>query len=521
MVRWAGVIGMAAVLASCGDKQQEAKQELSAKSFTFTVEEFIRAAKEGNVTALKHFLEAGMLVDVKDGEGATALFRAAQGGRSEAVQFLLEQGARTDLTGVGFDTPLVAAARAGSAESVQAMLAAKADPTIRTDKNWTALTAAAYTGEVECVKQLAPLSRDSLDEALQIASLQGKTAVIDALLAAGADVFSRSRENKTSLMYASANGHADAVRLLLQHGSNPLALDNNDRTAVDFASAAGHTSIVALLNDTRPGTMASSRLAAASVHGRPGPSGLDSGNGAEPGGAEPVVPRSDAPRDMAANPSATLTGPAEKSLALNRLTAEGRPRGAAEPPFEAAPPPARLQGATLEGIEDGSTESLRAQVRMKDFRESQLPIMLEEVGTEGGSARIRVLGRARRTPEVVVAGGEIGGTGLELVKAERKFRPSKMGDGQPLDVSQVTVVDRATGQRHRIVRNATANSSQPAAFITVGEGDHLYEVREGDEFIAGDARPSRYRVLDVRPTQVILENLDTRETATLARSYGR
>ena len=113
-------------MVSCGDKQQEAKQELSAKSFTFTVEEFIRAAKEGNVTALKHFLEAGMLVDVKDGEGSTALFRAAQGGRSEAVQFLLGQGARTDLTGVGFDTPLVAAARSGSAESVQAMLAAKA-----------------------------------------------------------------------------------------------------------------------------------------------------------------------------------------------------------------------------------------------------------------------------------------------------------------------------------------------------------------------------------------------------------
>ena len=158
---------------------------------------------------------------------------------------------------------------------------------------------------------------------------------------------------------------------------------------------------------------------------------------------------------------------------------------------------------------------------MKDFRESQLPIMLEEVGTEGESARIRVLGRDRRTPEIVLAGGEIGGTGLQLVKAERKFRPSKMGDGQPLDVSQVTVVDRATGQRHRIVRNATANSSQPAAFITVGEGNHLYEVREGDEFIAGDARPSRYRVLDVRPTQVVLENLDTRETATLARSYAR
>ena len=361
------------------------------------------------------------------------------------------------------------------------------------------------------------MSRDSLDEALQIASLQGKTGVIDALLAAGADVFSRSRENKTPLMYAAANGHADAVRLLLQHGSNPLALDNNDRTAVDFASAAGHTGIVALLNDTKPGTTASSRLAATGVHGRPASSGHDSGNGAEPG----LAARGDAPHEIATDPSANVTSRGEKPLALNHLTAESRSRGEAEPPFDPAPRPARLQGATLAGLEDGSTESLRAHVRMKGFRESQLPIMLEEVGTQGESARIRVLSRERRTPEIVLAGGEIGETGLQLVKAERKFKPSKMGEGHPLDVSQVTVVDKATGQRHRIVRNATANSSQPAALISVGAGDEVYEVREGDQFTAGDTSPARYRVLDVRPTQVVVENVDTRETATLARSYAR
>jgi ankyrin repeat protein len=507
------------LISSCGDKQQEAKHELSAKSFTFTVEEFMRAAKEGNVTALKHFIEGGMAVEVKDGEGSTALFRAAQAGRSEAVQFLLGQDARTDVTGVGFDT-LVVAARSGSADTVQALLTAKADPSFRTDKNWTALTAAAYTGEVECVKRLAPLSRDSLDEALQIAALQGKTEVIDALLAAGADVFSRSRENKTPLMYAAANGHADAVRVLLLHGSNPLALENNDRTAVDFASSGGHKEIVALLNDTRP-PASSRKLSGDGPASLTAPRDHGATDASSPGEASAVASRLEAPRDIVTDPSAQVNGAGDRSLAINHLTAGPGTVERTPTPRDSTPPPARLQGSTLAGLADGTTESLRAHVRMKDFRESQLPIILEEVGTEGESARIRVLGRERRTPEIVLAGGEIGETGLQLVKAERKFKPSKMGEGHPLDVSQVTVVDKATGQRHRIVRNATANSSQPAALISVGAGDEVYEVREGDEFTAGETSPARYRVLDVRPTQVIVENLDTRETATLARSYAR
>ena len=71
-------------LSSCGDTQKEARSELTAKSFTFTVDEYIRAAREGNVAALRYFLEAGMAVDVTDAEGATALFRAAENGRSAA-----------------------------------------------------------------------------------------------------------------------------------------------------------------------------------------------------------------------------------------------------------------------------------------------------------------------------------------------------------------------------------------------------------------------------------------------------
>jgi ankyrin repeat protein len=565
-------------LSSCGDTQKEARSELTAKSFTFTVDEYIRAAREGNVTALRYFLEAGMAVDVTDAEGATALFRAAENGRSEAVAFLAGHGADTSVTGTRFDTPLIAAARSGSLESVQALLAAKADPTVRTNKNWTALTAAAYRGQVDLVRLLAPLGSESLDEALQIASLQGKPEVVDTLLASGADVFSRSKENKTPLMYAAAHGHRDVVRLLLLNGSNPLLLDNEKQTAADLALAAAHPEVVALLNDPKliavqdksgepsangdavdgapiegapaagaaenaVSSVATGEITEAgstTVAGAAGATGVTGGVDQPVVGADalevdvsvPAVPpfasehESDESTGLATadgSPGSTVAGPAAAvSLVPTR---RGRENSApAEAPAEASAGEAahpRLQGARLAGMADGSTATLKKSMRVRHFSEGQLPIVLEEVPEVGDSARIRVLGRGGNAPEIVPAGGAIGDTGLELVGVERKFMDSKMGNGALLDVSQAVVRDRVTGQRHIVRKNQAAHSTPATALISAGSDNEVYEVQEGDEFTVGDEAAARYKVLDVRPTQVVIENLDTRETATLARSYAQ
>ena len=578
-------------LSSCGDTQKEARSELTAKSFTFTVDEYIRAAREGNVAALRYFLEAGMAVDVTDAEGATALFRAAENGRSEAVAFLAGHGADTSVTGTRFDTPLIAAARSGSLESVQALLAAKADPTVRTNKNWTALTAAAYRGQVDLVRLLAPLGSESLDEALQIASLQGKPEVVDTLLASGADVFSRSKENKTPLMYAAAHGHRDVVRLLLLNGSNPLLLDNEKQTAADLALAAAHPEVVALLNDPKMiavqdksgepsangngvdgaptegapvlgvaenavssvATGETTGAGSTTVTGAAGAAGVTAGVGQPVVGADalevdvsvPAVPpfaseyESDESTGLATaagSPGSTVAGPAAAvSLVPARRGRETSAPSAAPAPVSSAvsaeapvvaaaaegPAHPRLQGARLAGMADGSTATLKKSMRVRHFSEGQLPIVLEEVPEVGDSARIRVLGRGGNAPEIVPAGGAIGDTGLELVGVERKFMDSKMGNGALLDVSQAVVRDRVTGQRHIVRKNQAAHSTPATALISAGSDNEVYEVQEGDEFTAGDEAAARYKVLDVRPTQVVIENLDTRETATLARSYAQ
>lgn len=503
---------------SCGDRQEEAKQELHARDFRFSVDEFMRAANAGDVPALKHFLDAGMRVDVEDAESNTALFRAVQGGHAAAVKLLISRGANVNVVGTGWDTPLIAAARIGSIETVQALLEATADPNKRTEKNWTALTAAAYSGHPETVKLLADKSRESLDEALQIAALQGKPAVIDALLNAGASVFSRSKESKTPLMYAALNGHLDAVKLLMMHGANRFALDGKDKTAADHAIAGGHDPVVVFLND--PQMPAMENLAAFTERDleKDSEPPVNSYAVAQAGGSAAAGATAAREHGHRAPP---LPAESAAEIPAGRPPSVGKSRSSALVISQSRAPLAALNGARLEGIATAESATVRAGLRMEDYRETQLPIMLEEVPHQGTSARIRVLYRGKNETESVLPGAVISDTGLELIKAERRFRDGKMGTGKLLDVSQAVVRDRATGQRHLVVRNVPARASEASAVVRVEGEESAYEARAGDEFTIGEARGVRFRVLDVRPTQIVVENVETGEPLTLPRAAKR
>jgi ankyrin repeat protein len=512
----AGAVVIAA-LGSCGDRQEAARKALDARDFRFTVEEFMRAAREGDAAALGPFLDAGMNVDVTDAEANTALFLAASHGHAAAVKLLLSRGANPNVTGTGWDTPLIVAARSGSVESVEALLAAGAQADRRSEKNWTALSAAAYAGHADAVKALAPRSRDSLDEALQIACLKGETATVDALLGAGASVFSRSKDNKTPLMYAAMGGHVDAVRLLIINGANRFALDSKDRTAADHAATAGHDGVVAVLND--PESISRKRTAPASLAAVDGREEAEIGGrptSATSGREETSVPNETKARPGEADSERVTSDAASLAGAAGTARSSSRRSSAVVISTARAAVPA-IDGARLAGIPSGDTAAVQSNLQMRDYRETQLPIVLEGVGNDS-AARIRVLYRGRGEAQSVAAGDAIGDTGLELVRAERKFRSSKGGGGELLDVSQAVVRDRATGHHHLIVRNLPAHASEASAVVGINGSDTVYEVRAGDEFTAGASQSARFRVLDVRPTQVVIENSETGETLTLPHS---
>jgi hypothetical protein len=93
------------------------------------------------------------------------------------------------------------------------------------------------------LRRVDGIAQGNVDWALQLASANGHLAVVELLLARGADVNGRGFGNPP-LSGASQHGHLAVVELLLAHGANVHA--ENDR-ALRYASESGHLAIVELL----------------------------------------------------------------------------------------------------------------------------------------------------------------------------------------------------------------------------------------------------------------------------------
>jgi ankyrin repeat protein len=83
---------------------------------------------------------------------------------------------------------------------------------------------------------------------MQIAAMNGNTAILGRLLDAGADVNAATPGGETALMTAARTGKTDAVTLLLERGANVHARDSvRGQTALMWAVIENHTDIVKLL----------------------------------------------------------------------------------------------------------------------------------------------------------------------------------------------------------------------------------------------------------------------------------
>jgi ankyrin repeat protein len=153
-------------------------------------------------------------------DGMSALHWAVYHDDVETARLLVQSRARVAAANRYGVTPLSLACTNGSAALVELLLAAGADPNTALPGNETALLTAARTG---------------------------KPGPVQALLARGARVDARDRKGQTALMWAAADGHAEVVQALLAAGADfrtPLA---SGFTPLFFAIREGRTDVVRTL----------------------------------------------------------------------------------------------------------------------------------------------------------------------------------------------------------------------------------------------------------------------------------
>ena len=278
-----------------------------------------------------------------------ALYDAASDGRLDTVQKLLQTNSVGDastllavISGtVGHGTTAAfAAAEKGHTAVLEALLAAGADITIGTSDNDTPLHMACYGGHTDCVKiilsnisalsEKSPKEKEALVNAVasdgsapihlaaQLPSFgDAAPRIIEALIAAGADVRLAMPSGQTALHLAAAGGNAAAVKAIVTNidvngGGGAAAVGGrriidggeSDRSPpIVEASNNGHAAVVALLMangaDVNAGAKGFNALNAAcqrghlavvkallanNLLGKEAASAVDEGSGKEEGG---------------------------------------------------------------------------------------------------------------------------------------------------------------------------------------------------------------------------------------------
>lgn len=250
LLRFALSLALLAALSGCGgSKDDKARAEINGAGFAFSVDDFLRAAREGREDVVRQFLNAKMHPDVADARGTTAIASAAANGHGHVVTLLLSRGAKPNAATPEGQTALMAAAQSGDAQAVKALMAAGADAQAKDSAGISPLAAAALAGNAAVVELLAPRAPGPLDDALQLAAVKGHTAVMSALMDRGASPLTVSADGRTPMMFAAQYGHMEAVKLLRQRGGAVTALDDALKTPANHAEENGHDDVAAYLRE--------------------------------------------------------------------------------------------------------------------------------------------------------------------------------------------------------------------------------------------------------------------------------
>jgi ankyrin repeat protein len=153
----------------------------------------VDAVRTGDAAAVRALLAQRIDVNVRQGDGTTALAWAVLRDDGDTAGLLLRAGADVNAANIYGVTPLLLACANHNAAMVDRLLQAGANPKSAQWSGETPLMRCARTGSVEAVKSL---------------------------LARGADVNAATRRGQTALMWAAAQRRPDVVQALVASGAN-------------------------------------------------------------------------------------------------------------------------------------------------------------------------------------------------------------------------------------------------------------------------------------------------------------
>jgi hypothetical protein len=357
------------------------------------------------------------------------------------------------------------AAENGQVEIVQLLLKKNADPNLEDQTGWTALMKAVYQGSSGCVEALAARSRQEVNRALLVAALTGHKEIARILIDNGAEVDSRADDGRTPLMLAAGKGDNDFVSFLLKAGADPTLTDKSGATATSLAAAKGHQEVAAHLQQA------------------------------------PVPP------SAAASPQNSLAArdPAKPSDGVSDQDLLSQPEGEKSDvldPRDSARAN-RSPGAASEAIRTKSASVVEIQ---QEF----LPVMLTEVN--GKKAKIRPVDGEEYN---VAVGDQL--KGLDYKVTDLEVRNTEDKDGNPVDDSVVTLRNTKSGQSVALVKGVPAQEHAAYAVLAFPGSEQTLKVEVDQTFSIPNDPGHTYKVLDIRPAQVIIRRVEDNRVSTLEK----
>jgi ankyrin repeat protein len=222
--------------------------------------ELMRAAHLGDLEATIRICSAEpeIINAVGGWNGTTALMLAARNGNLAVVLHLLASGASVNAQNSLGNTALMLAAEAAHSAVVDALLTAGSDVNMQNHYGQTAFMLTTENGHVSIVELLASKSKHKLKlnmrnkydkSPLLVACQLGKLEIVEWILKTGeCDVNDHTtHRGMTGLMYAcsyTSDAHEAIVDLLLANGANVNACSKENDSALFWAAVGGRTSVV-------------------------------------------------------------------------------------------------------------------------------------------------------------------------------------------------------------------------------------------------------------------------------------